>query len=378
MTEYYDILGVTKTASADEIKKAYKSLALKWHPDRNPDNTKEATEKFKEISEAYSILSDPDKRKLYDLKGKNGINNPFDVGGFPFPTNPDPDHNFNPQHIFEEMMRQQSPFSQFFNNGGEPNNKQQKTQHRSTNITYELKVHIKDLYTGCNKKLKLNRDIVCKECKGSGCKSNNMNNSKCYDCKGKGCTIEIRQLAPGFISQLSTPCNKCSGTGEYISVSNRCEICNGKKVIQEECLFDINISKGARSGDSIIFYGKSNESPGLATGDFIVKVKEINDDTGFIRDDQNLIFKKTINIIDALCGCSFDITHLDGRIINYKTSPTETIYDGERKIIKGEGMKFGNNNKGDLIIEFKLEFPKQLNNQDNIRKILEENCKWHV
>lgn len=353
MSDYYEILEVPRTATDEEIKKSYKKLALQHHPDRNPDKVNEATEKFKSISEAYSVLSDPEKRKKYDRYGKDG----FTVEGF------------NPQTMFDELFKNNGtaffPFNPF--NPHPHTNVNSHKKVRSDNMIYDLKVSLQDLYTGSNKKLKLNRDVVCKTCKGKGTlKSIKL---ECDGCRGQGIKTEFKQFGP-MLAQSSVPCQKCNGTGEFINASDKCTVCSGKKVVMEECLFDINISKGARAGDSVIFNGKSNEAPGVVAGDFIVRVNETND-TKFVRIDQNLLYKCTIDLVDALCGVTVTIVHLDGRnVIFNNIDKGDIIKPHDKRIIKGEGMIYSNNQRGDMIIEFEVKFPEKVGDVNELRKLL--------
>lgn len=341
--DYYEILGVGRGATDDEIKKAYKKLALQWHPDRNPDKTNEATEKFKQISEAYGILSDAEKRRSYDQFGHDGLKEP----------GPRTD-------IFEEIFRS-------FKSNNHSNN--QKVYRKSPDTVYELHVPLVELFTGTKKHLKLNREVICKGCQGKGVSNNaNISSIKCSDCRGQGFKVEIRQLGPGFISQQQTMCIKCKGSGEYIDPSIQCGQCKGRKVCQEESLFEINIVPGAGNNDMFIFNQKSNEIPGAETGDFRVIIKEIPDPLFQRINDNNLLHKVKIPLADALCGLSMEIQHIDKRVIRFTTD--QIIKPGDRCHIKNEGFASKTGKTGDLILEFDIVFPSTVANKTQLRSLL--------
>lgn len=348
MDDYYELLSVKKTATEDEIKKAYKKLALQWHPDRNPDNATEATEKFKKISEAYSVLTDTEKRRLYDQYGHEGLKAP--------------NNQYQNSNIFEELFRD---FGMFRTKNNNQNNNQ---IHRSPDTIYELHVPLVELFTGTKKHLKLNREVICKGCQGRGHSNSSNTNVKCTDCRGQGMKVEIRQLGPGFIAQQQIVCNKCKGSGEYIDPSIQCTQCKGRKVCQEESLFEINIAAGAGNNDSIIFNQKSNEIPGAITGDFRVIIKE-TPDPRFIRYNDNILHKVQIPLMDALCGLTMEIEHIDKRIIRFSTD--QIIKPNDRYHIMNEGFS-SKGKKGDLILEFDVVFPTTIKeaNKQQIKHLL--------
>jgi DnaJ family protein A protein 2 len=362
--DYYALLGISKGCSDDEVKKGYKKMALKWHPDRNPNNIQEATEMFKNISEAYEVLNDTEKRKIYDQHGKKGLAQNGQNGGGGF-------SHMNAQSIFEEMMRGGGgPFG----NMGFNIFQQQRDEgpKKGPNVTFDLQVTLKDLYLGCTKKVKVHRDVICHKCQGTSIKSSSsITDIKCSECKGQGSKMVIQQLGPGFISQHQMPCNKCKGTGEYIPDSDRCEECKGNKVLKTETIIDINVEKGMKEGTKIVFQEKSDEYPGRTPGDIIVSVREKNPFEGFKRtpDGEHLIYRKKISLQEALCGYEFIIEHFDGRKLHINCNNDIITPDSRRKI-KGEGMPLKNTSsnpptsnapptteKGDLFIEFEVEFP---------------------
>lgn len=339
--DYYVILGIEKNSTEEQIKKGYKRAALKWHPDRNPNNQEEATEKFKKLSEAYDVLVDPNKRKIYDKYGKKGL----EEGG----RNGMSSHN-----IFQEMF---GGIPGFF--PGNNQNVRHSRPRKGENILFNISVTLEELYLGCKKKLKVNRNIICSGCKGSGCKNASQTaNTHCSECQGQGVKIILRQLAPGFVSQQRTMCGACSGTGEFIYELDRCVQCKGEKVVKESIILELDIQKGMRNGTKIVFERKNDEYPGVVAGDIVVilRCKGSSSSGRLNRNGNDLFYKKEICLQEALCGFKFTITHLDGRnllVIN----ENDIIEPNSTRRILNEGMPMLNGEKGDFIIEFVVIFP---------------------
>lgn len=364
--DYYALLEITKDASEDDIKKAYKKMALKWHPDRNPNNVEQATEMFKNISEAYEVLNNPEKRKVYDQFGKNGLANANGPNGGGF-------SNEDAQSIFEQMMRGMGPFGGMGFNIFQQHQPRDEGPRKGANVSFDLQVTLKELYLGCTKRVKVNRDVICNKCQGTAIKaSSSITDIKCSECKGKGSKVIIQQLGPGFISQQQVQCNPCKGSGEFIPDTDRCEECKGNKVVKTETILDVNIEKGMKDGVKITFQGKSDEYPGRTAGDVIIVVKEKNPFEGFRRtaDGENLVYRKKITLQEALCGYEFILEHLDGRKL-YISCANDVITSESRRKIVGEGMPIRKNgvstaSKGDLLIEFEVQFPdnKTLTSKD--------------
>ncbi|KAE8633844.1 hypothetical protein XENTR_v10002115 [Xenopus tropicalis] len=214
-TAYYDTLGVKPNATPDEIKKAYRKLALKYHPDKNP---KEG-EKFKLISQAYEVLSDPKKRDLYDQGGEQAIKEGGMGGG-----------NFSsPMDIFD----------MFFGGGGRMNREK-----RGKNVVHQLAVSLNDLYNGTSRKLALQKNVICSKCEGYGGKKGAV--EKCTTCKGRGVQVRVQQIGPGMVQQIQSMCSDCHGEGERINQKDRCKQCSGKKVVREKKILEVHINKGMK------------------------------------------------------------------------------------------------------------------------------------
>uniref|UniRef100_A0A7E4VV19 DnaJ subfamily A member 1 n=1 Tax=Panagrellus redivivus TaxID=6233 RepID=A0A7E4VV19_PANRE len=333
-TQYYDILEVSPTANENELKKAYRKLALKYHPDKNPDEG----ERFKSISRAYEILSDPKKREIYDKYGEEGIKEGGGGGG--------PGHS--PFDIFD----------MFFGGGG-GRGRERETKAKDT--IHQLGVTLDQLYNGCTRKMKLNRQIVCKKCKGAG-GENKDDVISCERCSGRGIEVRRVQIAPGFIQQAQTECGGCGGKGNIIK--NPCTGCRGKKKVVEEKILEVVIEKGMTDEETIKFRGQGDEEIGLEPGNIIFVIDEKLHPT-YTRDRDNLILHTQLTLNEALCGCTKNLKTMDGRDLHYVILPGEVIKHDENKVIHGEGMPIRRDptSKGDLIINFKIDFPKSLTSE---------------
>jgi len=336
-TEFYERLGVTPEAKLDDIKKAYKKMAIKYHPDKNPNNP-EAEHKFKEVSEAYEVLSDENKRQMYDKYGKEGLKE----GGFGAHSAAD---------IFEQFFGG-GGFSSFFGGGGG------RGPRRTEDIHHELGVTLEDLYKGKTTKLSVTRNVLCSTCTGTGTKSG-ASTGKCKTCEGRGIRLIIKQLGPGMIQQMQTVCNDCGGKGEVIKEEDKCKDCKGKKVNKEKKILQVYVDKGMRHGQKIVFSGESDEAPGQEPGDIIFVLIEKKHEV-FKRNGNDLYMETTIPLIEALAGFSFTIKHLDDRVLLVKSDKGEIINPGDIKMIANEGMPIHKRpfEKGNLYIHFNIEFPK--------------------
>ncbi|KAM8960337.1 dnaJ homolog subfamily A member 4-like isoform 1-T1 [Pelodytes ibericus] len=326
-TGYYDTLGVKPTATPDEIKKAYRKLALKYHPDKNPSEG----EKFKLISQAYEVLSDLKKRDIYDQGGEQAIKEGGMSGG-----------NFSsPMDIFD----------MFFGGGGRMNREK-----RGKNVVHQLSISLEDLYNGTTRKLALQKNVICDKCEGHGGKKGA--SEKCVTCKGRGIQVIVQQLAPGMVQQIQTMCSDCRGEGVRINPKDRCKQCNGNKVVRDKKVLEVHIKKGMKDGQKIVFHGEGDQEPGLEPGDVVI-VLDQRDHEVFQRQDDNLIMKLEIHLVEALCGFQKTINTMDGRILLIKSSPGDVIKHGHVKCVQNEGMPLQRDpfEKGLLIIQFVVNFP---------------------
>ncbi|KAK6936288.1 Chaperone DnaJ, C-terminal [Dillenia turbinata] len=333
-TKYYEILGVPRTASPDELKKAYKKAAIKNHPDKGGD-----PEKFKELSQAYEVLSDPEKREVYDQYGEDALKEGMGGGA----------DVHDPFDIFES----------FFGGGGifgGGRSSRGRRQRRGEDVVHTLKVSLEDLYNGTSKKLSLSRNILCVKCKGKGSKSGA--SGICYGCQGSGMKTTTRHIGLGMVQQMQHVCPECRGSGEMISERDKCPQCKGNKVMQEKKVLEVHVEKGMQHGQKIEFKGQADEAPDTITGD-IVFVLQAKEHPKFKRKNDDLYIDHTLSLTEALCGFQFALTHLDGRQLLIKSNPGEIVKPGQYKAINDEGMPQHQRPfiKGRLYIHFDVVFP---------------------
>eukprot|EP00268_Persea_americana_P045684 TRINITY_DN466_c0_g1_i4.p1 TRINITY_DN466_c0_g1~~TRINITY_DN466_c0_g1_i4.p1 ORF type:complete len:418 (-),score=120.17 TRINITY_DN466_c0_g1_i4:400-1653(-) len=356
-SKYYDILGVSNSASQDELKKAYRKAAIKNHPDKGGD-----PEKFKELSQAYEVLSDPEKREIYDQYGEDALKEGMGGGG----------GSHSPFDIFESFFGRSS-FG-----GGSSRGRRQK---QGDDVVHSLKVSLEDLYNGTSKKLSLSKNVLCPKCKGKGSKSGA--SGRCYGCQGSGTKISTRRIGPGMIQQMQHVCSDCKGSGEVISEKDKCNQCKGNKVSQEKKVLEVHVEKGMQHGQKIVFEGEADEAPDTVAGD-IVFVLQLKEHPKFKRKSDDLYVEHTLSLTEALCGFQFALTHLDGRQLLIKSDPGEVIKPGQHKAINDEGMPQYQRPfmKGRLYIQFNVEFPDpgtiSLDQCRSLEKILPPRSTSHL
>lgn len=336
-TTLYDTLGVPPSATATDLKKAYRKLALKLHPDKNtgPD----AEQKFKEVSAAYEVLSDEEKRETYNRYGLEGLKEGRGGGGSGFGDAND-------------------IFSMFFGGGGSPfgGGGRSRGPRRGQDIGHELRVTLEDLYNGRTKKLSIQRTVCCKKCEGKG---GTGQPAKCGGCKGTGVQVRIHRMGP-MIQQIQQPCTDCRGEGESWAKKDMCKNCNGKKVHKEKQILEVNIDKGMTEGQKIPFRGMADEEPGVEPGDIIIILRTA-DHEEFERKGNELLMKMNISLSEALTGFSRTITLLDKREIVITNIPGDFVAHEGIKIARAEGMPIYKNpfEKGNLIIKFSVDYPSK-------------------
>ena len=365
MTDYYKILGLDKNADDSDIKKAYRKMALKYHPDRNPNNKEEAEKKFKEIGNAYTVLSDKKKKKQYDTFGEDGLKG-MGEGGM--------GADFNAFNIFQNVfgggMGGMGGMGGFgagfpFGNMGQDNKPDLSTQ-KSPKKNITLNVPLQDLYNGKSINLEFNRKIMCEKCDGLGVKDPS-NIISCNMCDGKGKKITVKQLGP-MIQQVMSNCNKCSGKGKIIKQNSQCTICKGKKFIADPKTIEYYIRPGTRAGHQDVLAGQSDWVPEYGfPGDLVISINEVNKKginnlNGFRRAGNNLVMEKDISLKEALIGFNFRIVHFDNRIVEILNN--NIINFDTKLVVKGEGMPLLNDaDFGDLIIKFNIIFPTKLSTE---------------
>ncbi|KAL6746893.1 molecular chaperone [Haematococcus lacustris] len=333
-TRYYEILGVDKNATPDELKKAHRKLALRFHPDKGGD-----PDKFKEINEAYDVLKDEKKREIYDQYGEDAIKEGMGNGG----------GGGGMADIFDMFM-----------GGGGGGRGRQQRERKSEDVVHKLTASLEEMYNGVTKKLSLSRNLPCDACKGAGTKTGKK--YECQPCRGSGVQIHIRPLGPGMVQQIQARCSNCNGSGSATPASDQCPSCKGKCLVSEKKTFEVQIEQGMKHGAKIVLRGEAGCSePGLQPGDVILVVQQKEHDS-FKRIGIELILEKRISLRDALCGVGFHIKHLDGRVLKVVTAPGEVIKPDSFKCIRDEGMPIHGRpfQRGNMYIKFDVVFPDQL------------------
>jgi DnaJ family protein A protein 2 len=367
--DLYGIIGVSKTATEDEIKKAYKKKAIKLHPDRNPNNQEEANRQFQELNHAVKILTNPESRRRYDQFGiidgdgeQPGGMNPFDIF----------------ENIFNSMGGGGGGMGGggipgFFSNmggmggmGGAGGNRGNKSDSprvgKSPDKKITVNLSLADVYVGKQVPLDFVKMVCCDTCQGRGAK-NAEAVITCTLCNGQGRIVKMMQMGP-MIQQIVQPCGSCAGKGKIIKPGNECGICHGKKAVGIKRHLDCYIRPGAKPGDVITFKNESDWHPEFTdVGDLLVFVNSKNEDAGFQREGDNLLMKRSISLLEALTGTVIFFKHLDERVI--KIAYENIIYPNQKMVIKGEGMPNLQDTlvKGDLIIVFDVQFPQTLDKE---------------
>ncbi|QPG76165.1 hypothetical protein FOA43_003551 [Brettanomyces nanus] len=326
-TKLYDTLGVSPDATPSQLKKAYRKLALKFHPDKN--SSPEAAEKFKDITSAYEVLSDERKRQIYDQVGEEGLSG-GGMGGM-------------------GGMDGSDIFSQFFGFGGQ---REPQGPKKGKDIKHTISCTLQELYKGRTAKLALNRTVLCKSCDGKGGK----NVKRCSTCNGTGMKFVTRQMGP-MIQRFQTTCDVCNGEGDIIPSKDRCQVCRGKKVNNERKILEVHINPGMKAGEKVVFHGESDQYPDTIPGDVIFVVDQKPDDK-FTRKNDDLYYEAKIDLLTALAGGEIGFKHVNGEFLKLEMIPGEVISPNKVKVIEGKGMpiqKMGD--YGNLFVKFTVEFP---------------------
>lgn len=354
MKNLYEVLEIKQDASEDEIKKSYRKLALKYHPDKNQDKSdkQEIEEKFKEISRAYEVLSNPEKRKRYDMTGD---------------VNDNAQGGINPEDIFR----------QFFGGANFPFNFASSQQSRKTHpIKENIDISLEDLYCKNIIKKEINVNKICTTCKGSGIKtSSDKCSSKCSNCDGKGMKVTVRQIGP-MIQHMQGPCDKCKGSGVWIEEGDRCLQCNGNRVVKEIRVLDFDFEKNkdlikafSQQSNNTVLVGAGNEYPDQENGDVILVVNHKPHEKYTLKDNIHLHTAVTISLLEALTGPTIYVTKLNGEKMEIKIN---SIVEPNQVItVDGEGLSYPDK-KGNLYITINIQFPKKINLDDKpiLEKIL--------
>jgi molecular chaperone DnaJ len=349
--DYYEVLGVDKNASEDDIKKAYRKIAIKYHPDRNPGD-KTAEEKFKEAAEAYDVLHDPQKRQQYDQFGFEGLQG---MGGFSGGGGFSMDDIFS---MFGSVFGGGGGFGGFsgFGGGG-----RQAARHHGSDLRLKVRLSLLDVANGVTKKFKVKKDITCPHCNGSGAE-NGSSAETCPTCHGSGMEVRTKQTMFG-IMQTQSPCHTCGGEGTVIK--NKCKHCGGTGVVKGEEVVEINIPKGVGDGMVFTVSGKGNagQHNGVA-GDIQVFIEEEENDT-FIRDGQDLIYNLLLDFPTAALGGDVRIPTIEGTKLKIKIEPG--TQPGKTLRLRGKGLPavqgYGRG-MGDLVVNVSVYVPKTLSRSE--------------
>jgi len=356
--DYYEILGISRDADKTEIKKAYRKMAIKYHPDKNPDD-KEAENKFKEAAEAYEVLSDEQKRARYDRYGHAGVGAGGGGGG-----------GFSGGMTMEDIFQQfgdifgesGSPFESFF--GGGARTRTRSRGQRGSNLRIKVTLTLEDIANGVTKTIKVRKQVTCDLCNGSGAKDSN-SVSTCQTCRGAG---YVRQVKNTFLGQMQTTitCPNCNGTGEVVTAN--CSKCKGDGRINGEETIEVEIPAGVEEGMQLSLRGKGNAGArGGPAGDLLINIEEEPHDY-LQRDGQNLVYELYLNFADAALGTSVDVPTIEGEVRIKVPAGTQS---GKIFRLKGKGLpSVQSYGRGDELIHVNVWTPKKLNSEE--REILEK------
>ncbi|TQN75109.1 DnaJ protein-like protein xdj1, partial [Colletotrichum shisoi] len=344
--DLYELLGIDKDASQDQIKKAYRKAALLHHPDKVPEDRREESEaKFKAVSQAYEILKDEDKRHLYDTHGMAA----FDPsrGGPGGPGGVEVDLN----DILSQM------FGMGMGGPGGPGGGPRRPR-RGPDEDQPYKVTLEELYKGKTVKFSANKQVVCGSCKGSGAKAN-VKPQPCEKCRGAGMAEAFRQVGPGMVRKETVICDRCEGSGNFYKEKDRCKKCKGKRTTSETKVLEIYIPRGSQNGERIVLEGEADQFPDQTPGDIVFHLAE-EPHNDFTRIGNDLSAELNVTLAEALGGFSRTVlTHLDGRGIHIERLRGQILRPGDILKVPGEGMphKRGES-KGDLYLIVNVEFPE--------------------
>ena len=344
--DFYEVLGVSKTATDEELKKAYRKLAKKYHPDMNPGD-KEAEAKFKEVNEAYEVLSDKDKRAKYDQFGHAGVDPNFGAGGYG-------GGGFDMGDIdLGDLFG--SFFGGGFGGGGFGGQQRASTPQRGESLRANLTISFEEAAFGCKKEIELSRTEECQDCHGSGCQPGTTA-EVCPDCRGAG-VVRIQRGGGGFAFTSTAPCQRCRGTGKIIH--SPCKSCGGAGVTRKKRRIEVNIPAGINEGQAISVRGQGNAGKnGGPSGDLIVGIR-IKPSPIFQRDGSTVLYEQTVSFYQAAMGAELEIPTIDGKV---KWSLPAGTQPGTTFRLKGKGIPtLQGRGRGDQYVTVKVKVPVNLN-----------------
>ncbi|EEH17177.1 hypothetical protein PABG_07264 [Paracoccidioides brasiliensis Pb03] len=353
--DYYKILGLDRKASERDIKRAYRTLSKKFHPDKNPGNDS-AHQKFVDIAEAYDVLSTSSTRKIYDQYGHEGLQQHKQGGG----------QRHDPFDLF----------SRFFGGGGHFGHSP--GQRHGPNMEVRLAVTLKDFYNGRDAQFEIEKQQICDACEGSGSADGEV--ETCDQCGGRGAVIRKHMLAPGIFQQIQMQCDRCGGKGKKIR--HPCPVCHGQRVVKKSVPLSATIERGMPKGTKITFENEADESPDWVAGDLIItldertpttfeKEEDRTDGTFFRRKDNDLFWREALSLREAWMGdWTRNITHLDGHIVQLSRKRGEVVQPLSIETVKGEGMPIWHGGHmhdhehgdefGNLFVEYTVVLPDQM------------------
>ena len=353
--DYYEVLGVEKNANADEIKKAYRKAAIKYHPDKNPGD-KEAEEKFKEAAEAYDVLSNEEKRARYDRFGHAGMSGTGGAGGF--------GGGFGGGFSMEDIFSQ---FGDIFGGhfgGGFGGSRGGHSVNRGSDIRVKVRLSLTDIANGTTKKLKVNKYVACDKCGGSGAKDAS-SHTTCSTCGGSGYVMQVQNTFFGRM-QTQSVCPTCGGEGKIIT--DKCNKCSGEGIVKDSEIIEINIPAGVGEGMALTVSGKGNAARrGGVNGDLIVVIEEERNPL-LVRDGNDLIHNLNITVVTAILGGEVEVPTIDGKA---KIKIAAGTHAGKVLRLRGKGLPDVNGyGRGDILIVVDITIPTSLNSEE--RKIVEQ------
>ena len=367
--DYYEILGVSKTATDDELKKAYRKMAKKYHPDANPDNKKEAEKKFKEVNEAYEVLSDPQKRRMYDQFGTADPQAGFGGAGGPFGGgNGYYSYTSSGWDDFGDLG---DIFSSFFGGGfggQRASARRNNGPRKGEDLNLSIEITFEEAFMGVEKEVTITRQETCSICNGTGAKPGT-NSTKCKACNGTG---QIRQMQTTILGQIQTTrtCPECHGTGEVIQ--EPCEICHGKGTVRKMPKVKVKIPAGIGDNQTVVLRGQGNPgTKGGPAGDIYITIR-VKKHSIYKRDGNNVVCEIPISITQATLGADIEVPMVNG--INEKYRIPEATQTGTQFVVKGKGFKSLNSSYvGNFIFKVIVQTPKKLTKEQ--RDLLTELAK---
>ena len=365
--DYYEILGVNKSATDDELKKAYRKLAKKYHPDANPDNKQEAEAKFKEVNEAYENLSDPQKRRMYD---QFGTTDPQGFGGAGGPFGGQGGYYSYSSSDFGDFGDLGDIFSSFFGGGfgGRSSSRRQSGPRKGNDLNLSMDITFEQAFLGVEKEVIITRDETCETCKGIGAKPGT-SKMKCPECNGTG---QVTQVQNTILGQMQTrrTCTACHGTGEIIK--EPCETCHGKGTVRKQPKIKVKIPAGIDDNQTVVLRGEGEPGEkGGPKGDLYITVR-IKRHSIYTRKGNNVLCEVPITITQATLGAELEIPMVDGSKEKYKIPDgTQT---GTKFTIRNKGFKSVNSSSvGDFVFTVTVQTPKRLTKEQ--RDLLQQLAK---